>query len=256
MFEYLESISITEGEQIKKTIQALFRQTCILQVKYDPATLVPKDNVQYEICVRHRHFIEDYLSVLGCELTHDAQEHIFCLTGDGAAREKLNMTETVILLIIKLIYKDKIMGEGLNAPVTTLKEMREYGKNTNLIVRKLKADEWKASLYLMRLHQIIDVPGAVRDVEDDTPIYIYSTINLYVTAKDMNDLIEEYREEADGYETAEENFTRMLINNWGGISHKMLEFHEYVNLFSGKERIGEIDGYGCDTGCSVWECVC
>ena len=46
----------------------------------------------------------------------------------------------------------------------------------------------------------------VRDVEDDTPIYIYSTINLYVTAKDMNDLIEEYREEADGYETAEENF--------------------------------------------------
>ena len=36
MFEYLESISITEGEQIKKTIQALFRQTCILQVKYDP----------------------------------------------------------------------------------------------------------------------------------------------------------------------------------------------------------------------------
>ena len=128
MFEYLESISITEGEQIKKTIQALFRQTCILQVKYDPATLVPKDNVQYEICVRHRHFIEDYLSVLGCELTHDAQEHIFCLTGDGAAREKLNMTETVILLIIKLIYKDKIMGEGLNAPVTTLKEMREYGK--------------------------------------------------------------------------------------------------------------------------------
>ena len=116
------------------------------------------------------------------------------------------MTETVILLIIKLIYKDKIMGEGLNAPVTTLKEMREYGKNTNLIVRKLKADEWKASLYLMRLHQIIDVPGAVRDLEDDTPIYIYSTINLYVTAKDMNDLIEEYREEADGYETAEENF--------------------------------------------------
>lgn len=77
MFEYLESISITEGEQIKKTIQALFRQTCILQVKYDPATLVPKDNVQYEICVRHRHFIEDYLSVLGCELTHDAGIRIF-----------------------------------------------------------------------------------------------------------------------------------------------------------------------------------
>ena len=34
-------------------------------------------------------------------------------------------------------------------------------------------------------------------------------------------------------------FSRMLINNWGGISHKMLEFHEYVNLFSGKSGSGK-----------------
>lgn len=55
MFEYLESISITEGEQIKKTIQALFRQTCILQVKYDPGQhLCRKIMYRYEICVRHR----------------------------------------------------------------------------------------------------------------------------------------------------------------------------------------------------------
>lgn len=40
-------------------------------------------------------------------------------------------------------------------------------------------------------------------------------------------------------------FTRMLINNWGGISHKMLEFHEYVNLFSGKSGSGKSTGYGC-----------
>ena len=83
MFTYLEEVSVTEGEQIKKTIQALFRQTCILQVKYDPATLAPRDNAQYETCARHRSFIEDYVSVLGCELIHDSQEHIFRLTGDA-----------------------------------------------------------------------------------------------------------------------------------------------------------------------------
>lgn len=51
-------------------------------------------------------------------------------------------------------------------------------------------------------------------------------------------------------------FTRMLINNWGGISHKMLEFHEYVNLFSGKSGSGKSTVMDGDTGCSVWECVC
>lgn len=34
-------------------------------------------------------------------------------------------------------------------------------------------------------------------------------------------------------------FSRMLINNWGGISHKLMEFHEYVNLFSGKSGSGK-----------------
>lgn len=204
MVSYLETVSHTEGELIKKTIQALFRQTCILQVKYDPVTLTPKDNPQYEICLRHRGFIEDYLSVLGCELLYDAQEHIFRLIGEGVLTEKMNLTETVILLIIKLIYHDKIMGEGLNAPVTTLKEIREYGKNTNLITRKLTMADWRSALYLMRNHQVIDVPGAVRDVEDDTKIYIYSTINLFVTSGDINALIEEYREEADEFETTEE----------------------------------------------------
>lgn len=34
-------------------------------------------------------------------------------------------------------------------------------------------------------------------------------------------------------------FRRLLLNNWGGISHKVLEFHEYVNLFSGKSGSGK-----------------
>lgn len=204
MFTYLEEVSVTEAEQIRRTIQALFRQTCILQVKYDPVTLMPRDNPQYEICARHRNFIEDYVSVLGCELIHDAQEHIFRLAGEGIAPEKLNLTETLVLLLMKLIYRDKIMGEGLKAPVTTLREIREYGRNTNLITEKLTAAQWRGALYLMRAHQVIDVPGAVRDVEDETPIYIYSTINLYVTAGDINALIEEYGEETEDFETAEE----------------------------------------------------
>lgn len=163
MFTYLEEQTVTEAEQIKKTIQALFRQTCILQVKYDPATLTPRDNPQYEMCARHRNFIADYIEVLGCELVHDVQEHIFRLSGEHVPQEKLSLTSTVILLLVKLIYRDRIMGEGLNAPLTTLKEIREYGKNTNLITEKLTQTQWREALYLMKMHQIIDVPGAVKE---------------------------------------------------------------------------------------------
>ena len=38
---------------------------------------------------------------------------------------------------------------------------------------------------------------------------------------------------------AKKIFTRMCLNNWGGITHKVLEFNEYVNLFSGKSGSGK-----------------
>ena len=205
MASYIEELSVTEAENLKKTISKLFRQTCILQMRYDPATLTPRDNLDYEICVRHRGFIEEYLAVLGCELIHDPQEHIFRLVGDGVETEKMSLTTTIIVLLVKMIYRDKILGAGLNATVTTLEEIREYGKNTNFLNRKLTLAEWREALYLMSKHQMIELPGAVRDVEDHTPIYLYSTINLYVSAADINALVEEYREEAAENETIEED---------------------------------------------------
>ena len=70
---YLEELSVTEAENLKRTITKLFRQTCIIQMKYDPVTLTPRDNPDYELCARHKGFIEDYLSVLGFEMEHDQQ---------------------------------------------------------------------------------------------------------------------------------------------------------------------------------------
>lgn len=204
MVSYMESLSLTEAENLKKTISKLFRQTCIVQMRYDPVTLAPRDNPDYEICARHKGFIEDYLSVLGCELLHDPQEHIFRLAGEGAETERISLTTTIIILLAKIIYREKIMGEGLAATVTSLEEIRTYGKNTGLLNRRLTVAEWREALYLMSKHQMIELPGAVRDVEDQTPIYLYSTINLYVTASDINALIEEYKEEAAN-ETIEED---------------------------------------------------
>ena len=195
MEQYLESLSVTEAEKLKKTILSLFRQTCILQEKYDPVTLVPSDNEQVSICRTHRNFIENYLSVLGCELLYDSQERIFRLVGEGVEAEVLSKETTIIVLLIKMIYRDKIMGKGLAATVTNLEEIREYGKNTNLLNQKLPDGEWKSALAIMKKHQIVEYPGALRDLEDDTPIYIYSTINLYCSSALINELIEAYREE-------------------------------------------------------------
>lgn len=197
MFSYLEGLSPAEAENVKKTIQDLFRQTCILQVKYDPVTLTAKDNVRYQVCARHREFISDYFAVLGCDLIHDPQDRIFRIAGEGVPVEKMSLTTTRLLLLMKMIYRDKIMGEGLHATVTNLSEIREYGRNTNLIPGKLTGQEWQAALNLMKTHQMIDLPGAILNVEDETPIYIYSTVNIFCSSADISALVERYRSETE-----------------------------------------------------------
>lgn len=197
MVTYLQEFTATEQDNIKKTIQDLFRQTCILQTKCDPVTLTLKDNPRYQICARHREFIADYLSVLDCELIHDPQEHIFRITGEGVLVEKLNLITTKLLIILKLIYREKIMGAGLQATVTNLAEIREYGANTNLITRKLNAQEINDALTMMKTHQMIELPGAIGNLEDDTPIYIYSTINIFLSSADISELIKLYQEEVE-----------------------------------------------------------
>lgn len=200
MLEYMENISPGEAENIRKTIQDLFRQTCILQVKCDPVTLIQRDNPRYQVCARNREFIADYLSVLDCELIHDPQEHIFRITGEGAMTERMSLTTTILVILLKLIYRDKILGEGLHATTTNLAEIREYGKNTNLITRRLTVQEWQDALVLMKTHQMIELPGAIANLEDDTPIYIYSTVNIFCSAMDINELVQRYQDEAEGSE--------------------------------------------------------
>lgn len=204
MFEYMNQLSQTEQENVKKVIRDLFRQTCILKIKYDPETLVAKDNVAYHTCNKHRAFIENYLQVLDCELQHDSQEHIFRLVGEGVPLLKISLTTTKILLLLKLIYKDKILGEGLNASVTNLREIRTYGMNTGLLPGKLTVGEWNEALNIMKRHQILEIAGAVSNLDDETPLYIYSTINMYCPAKEINELIKKYKGEEEEEEAAED----------------------------------------------------
>ena len=192
----MEELSPGEAANIKKTIQDLFKQTCILQVKCDPVTLIQRDNPRYRTCANHREFIAAYLSLLDLELVHDPQEQLFRIRGEGMPTERMNLMTTRIMLILKILYREKIMGAGLNATVTCLREIRESGASTNLINRKLTNQEWQDALMLLKVHHIIELPGAVGNVEDDTPIYIYSTINIFCSSVDINELVAQYQDEA------------------------------------------------------------
>lgn len=204
MLKDLELYTATELDQIKTVIRDLFRSTCILQMTCNPETLVFTDNPRYKMCVKYREFIADYLEVLDCELVHDSTEHLFRVVGQGAMVEKMNLVTTRLVILLKLIYHEKIMGEGLNATVTTLGEIRQMGMDTQLLTRKLTDGEWSEALNLMRVHQMIALPCAINNMEDNTRIYIYNTVNIYCNTASLGQLIEDYAMTSEGADLEQE----------------------------------------------------
>ena len=66
-----------------------------------------------------------------------------------------------------------------------------------LLPGKLNAQDWQAALNLMKTHQMIELPGAILNVEDQTPIYIYGTVNIFCSSLAINELVQRYRDDAE-----------------------------------------------------------
>ena len=68
MIEYYEQLSEEEQDDIKHVIQTLYRQTFLLERKFEKRTgrMVPVR--EYRVCSKHREFLEEYFAVAGITL--------------------------------------------------------------------------------------------------------------------------------------------------------------------------------------------
>lgn len=190
----METVSQGEAENIRKTIQDLFRQTCILQVKCDPATLVQRDN-QGIRCVCATESLSQTICLCWTANWCMIRRNTFSGSRGWRYDRAYEPYDNEAGHSVKNDLPWQNHGEGLHATTTNLAEIREYGKNTNLITRRLTGQEWNDALVLMKTHQMIELPGAVANLEDFTPIYIYSTVNVFCSAMDINELVREYQNE-------------------------------------------------------------
>ena len=77
------------------------------------------------------------------------------------------------------------------------------------------AQEWQEALILMKTHQMIELPSAIGNLEDDSPIYIYSTINIFCSAADINELVEMFKgETGETEEQKEAEYSEKTQDQW------------------------------------------
>ena len=68
---------------------------------------------------------------------------------------------------------------------------------------KLTAAEWYEAFNVFKRHQMIELPCAIVDMEDETPIYLYSTINILCPTVDISAVVKQYAATEDGQQKIE-----------------------------------------------------
>ena len=68
MIEYYEQLTQEEQERVGESIRTLYRQTFILEKKYDKRTGRSRLNPEYYQCTEHLEFIRAYFSIMGIDV--------------------------------------------------------------------------------------------------------------------------------------------------------------------------------------------
>ena len=103
MIEYYEQLSEEEQDDIKHVIQTLYRQTFLLERKFEKRTgrMVPVR--EYRVCSKHREFLEKYFAVAGITLQENLHMGVMYIQGETLWGEKLSRLATIYILVLKLL---------------------------------------------------------------------------------------------------------------------------------------------------------
>ena len=180
----IEPLSDEEYAELTDIMTALLKSGSIMKSKIDPLTKMQKNDPRYERLRVIENQVRVFLFAFGINLMHDSTYGIYYVKSDTAERSRLTKEQTYLLFILRLIYDEKMREANLEIK-TTRKEIRDYGDKTGLITETIPETTWDSTLTFLKNKNIIVYPGAIRNLEDDTPIYITEMILIAMSLERM-----------------------------------------------------------------------
>ena len=183
MIEYYEQLSDEEKDDVKRVIQILFRQTFVLERKYEKRTGRFAFQKDYRILNQHLEFLREYFSIAGLELRDNSHMGVFYIQGETVLGEKLPRLATIYLLILKLIYDEQMETASASSYVyTSLGEINEKIGDFALLKNLSSATEMRKTISLLKKYQIIEPMDVLEDLNEESRMVVYPCINASTSA--------------------------------------------------------------------------
>ncbi len=204
MIEYYEQIPQEEQDLLTEVIKILFRQTYLLERKYDRRTGRMQYVKEFRTCSRHLEFLRDYFSIAGITLKENAHMGVIYIQGGQVWAEKLSRLATIYLLILKLIYDEQMAGVSSSSHiVTTLGAVNSKAGEFRVLKNLPSVTEMRKTIALLKKYQIIEPLEALEEMNEQTRIMIYPCINAVLMGDEIRRLLATFGEEDNlGDETA------------------------------------------------------
>lgn len=195
MINYYEELPPEEQKKVTESIQSLYRQTFLLERRYDRKTKRYQVNREYYQCDKHMEFIRAYFAIMDIEVIENSQMGVIYIRGEQVIGEKLSKLTTLYILILKLIYDEQMsaVSASVNA-ITSLGDIHEKLGSYRLLKKQPSVTEIRRSIALLKRYQLIEPLDILEEMDGQCRMVIYPTINVVLMGDDVRALIETYTE--------------------------------------------------------------
>lgn len=157
MIDYFEKLTQEEQEELTELIQLFFRQTFLLERKYDKRTGRMQYTKEYHTCMNHLAFLRAYFKVAGITLCENAHMGVFYIQGETLWGEKLPRLATVYLLLLKLIYDEQMANASSGSHIVTTMGALNGKAGEFRVLRGIPSPtEMRRTIALLKKCQIIE----------------------------------------------------------------------------------------------------
>ena len=177
MLNVYETFNVTQQNQFRDTANKLLSNTFLCRDKRD-------NKESYYFLMSYKEVFDEFFKILGYEINLDTTLGTVMLEGASASNTlKLKRDESIILLILRLLYHEKAKDASLNdniiCSVADVHEKYDYLQ----IKRKLNKTDLVSSMRLFRRYNLIEITG---DITTSTcRIVILPTILMAIKSEDV-----------------------------------------------------------------------
>ena len=195
MINDFEALSPEEQLRVKESVQLLYRQTFLLERKYDRRTKRYQLNREYYQCSKHMEWIRAYFAVMDIEVMENSQMGVIYLRGEQVVGEKLPRLATLYILILKLIYDEQMSGvsTSVNA-MTTIKEIHEKLGAYRILKNQPSASEIQRTIRLLKKYQVVEPLDVLEELDGSSRMVIYPAIQVVLMGDDVRALLNTFSE--------------------------------------------------------------